>query len=391
MLYLTIVGTRLLDSIRSRNFWRLILIIYGVWTLFGAMGTVQYWANSMGEADFQLRTMLILTIGDAWLKATLTVPVVITLLSVHRRFARWPQRIAMCVLLFFAFLAAHVTVRPFVLPFVVRPTMPNEKLPVKTYPYREKVEIALRSFALSDLMGFSCIVFVFNAWMYAIETQRRALNEERLAARLASAELQVLKMQLQPHFLFNTLNTIYNLAPQNSRKAQVMIARLSDLLRLSLDHVSSNMVPLQQEMEFLDNYLDIEKTRFEERLTVVREIDPEALDAAVPNLLLQPLVENAIRHGISKKASGGTIEIKAAKQGTRLKITITDDGRSPGASTSGSGIGMGNTRARLTQLFGQDFTFELKPIEQGSQVLIDLPFQPSASIAKQEEPVDERG
>ncbi len=391
MLYLNIVGIRLLDSIRSRNFWRLILIIYGVWTLFGAMGTVQYWANSMGEADFQLRTMLILTIGDAWLKATLTVPVVITLLSVHRRFAHWPQRIAIYVLLFFVFLMAHVMVRPLVLPFVVRPTNPNEKLPVKTYSYREKVDIALRSFALSDLMGFSCIVFVFNAWMYAIETQRRALNEERLAARLASAELQVLKMQLQPHFLFNTLNTIYNLAPQNSRKAQVMIARLSDLLRLSLDHVSSNMVPLQQEMEFLDNYLDIEKTRFEERLSIVREIDPEALDAAVPNLLLQPLVENAIRHGISKKASGGTIEIKAAKQGSRLKISITDDGRSPGVSTSGSGIGMGNTRARLTQLFGQDFTFELKPVEEGSQVVIDLPFQSSASIVKQEEPVDERG
>lgn len=391
MLYLNTVGTRLLDSLRSRNFWRLILIIYGVWTLFGAMGTVQYWANSMGEADFQLRTMLILTIGDAWLKATLTVPVVITLLSVHRRFARWPQRIAMCVLLFFAFLMAHVMVRPMVLPFVVRPTMPGEKIPPRQYPYREKVDIALRSFALSDLMGFSCIVFVFNAWMYAIETQRRALNEERLAARLASAELQVLKMQLQPHFLFNTLNTIYNLAPQNSRKAQMMIARLSDLLRLSLDHVSSNMVPLQQELEFLDNYLDIEKTRFEERLTIVREIDPEALDAAVPNLLLQPLVENAIRHGISKKASGGTVEIKAAKHGSRLKMTITDDGRSPGASTAGSGIGLANTRARLTQLFGQDFTFELQPTGVGSQVVIDLPFQSSATIIKQEEPVDERG
>lgn len=391
MLYLTKVGARLLDSLRSRNFWRLILIIYGVWTLFGVMGTVQYWANSMGEADFRLRTMLILTIGDAWLKATLTVPVVVALLAVHRRFSRWSARIAICLLLYFAFLAAHVMVRPLVLPFVVRPTNPSEKLPVKTYPYREKVEIALRSFALSDLMGFSCIIFVFNAWMYAIETQRRALNEERLAARLASAELQVLKMQLQPHFLFNTLNTIYNLAPQNSRKAQMMIARLSDLLRLSLDHVSSNMVPLQQELEFLDNYLDIEKTRFEERLTIVREIDSEALDAAVPNLLLQPLVENAIRHGIGKKASGGTISINASRQGTRLKITITDDGRHPATNTGSTGIGIANTTARLTQLFGQDFSFELKPAGEGAQVAIDLPFQSSGSIVKQEEPVDERG
>jgi LytS/YehU family sensor histidine kinase len=198
-------------------------------------------------------------------------------------------------------------------------------------------------------------------------------------------------MQLQPHFLFNTLNTIYNLAPQNSRKAQTMIARLSDLLRLSLDHVSSNMVPLQQEMEFLENYLDIEKTRFEERLQIVREIDPDALDAAVPNLLLQPLVENAIRHGIGKKASGGTIQIRAAKQDQRLRITITDDGRPPMPNPNSSGIGVANTRARLTQLFGKDFTFELKPSGQGTQVSIDIPFQSSEHIVKQEEPVDEHG
>lgn len=170
-----------------------------------------------------------------------------------------------------------------------------------------------------------------------------------------------------------------------------MIARLSDLLRLSLDHVSSNMVPLQQELEFLENYLDIEKTRFEERLQIVREIDPEALDAAVPNLLLQPLVENAIQHGIAKKASGGTIEIRAAKVGSRLKITITDDGRNPSASKGSSGIGIANTRARLAQLFGKDFTFELNPVGEGCQVAIELPFQSSESTVKQEEPVDEHG
>ena len=284
----------------------------------------------------------------------------------------------------------HFLLRPLVLPVVIRKAS-NELVNSPKISYREKVSIAAMTFWVPDLMGFACIVIAFNAWVYAMETQRRALNEERLAARLASAELQVLKMQLQPHFLFNTLNTIYNLAPQNSRKAQTMIARLSDLLRLSLDHVSSNMVPLQQELEFLENYLDIEKTRFEERLQIVREIDPEALDAAVPNLLLQPLVENAIRHGIGKKASGGTIEIRAVKLGKRLTITITDDGHNPSAKASSSGIGMANTRARLAQLYGKDFTFELKPVGEGAQVAIDLPFQSSESIVKQEESVDEHG
>jgi two-component system LytT family sensor kinase len=391
MLYLRFVGTRLLDSFRSRNFWRLILITFGIWTTFGLMTAVQYYANSYDErATFPLRTILILTLGDAWIRAAITVPVILVLLLIHRKCAGWPARIVLYTVLFFAFAPAHFMVRPIVLPLVVRAT-PSAPVSSPKLSYRQKISIAAMSFWVPDLMGFVCIVVAFNAWAYAQETQRRALNEERLAARLASAELQVLKMQLQPHFLFNTLNTIYNLAPQNSRKAQTMIARLSDLLRLSLDHVSSNMVPLQQELEFLDNYLDIEMTRFEERLKIVREIDPDALDAAVPNLMLQPLVENAIRHGIGKKASGGTIEIRAAKSGTRLKITITDDGRTPTASTGPTGIGLANTRARLTQLFGKDFAFELKPAGQGAQVVIDLPFQPSESNLKQEEHVDEHG
>jgi LytS/YehU family sensor histidine kinase len=253
--------------------------------------------------------------------------------------------------------------------------------------YSEKVSLAARSFIINDLMGFSVVVLIFNAWSYAREMQLRALNEERLTARLAQAELQALKMQLHPHFLFNTLNTIYNLAPENSRKAQLMISRLSNLLRLSLDHVSSNMVTLQQELEFLDCYLDIEKTRFEERLKVVEEIDSEALDASVPNLLLQPLVENAIRHGISKKASGGTVSILAARLRDRLTITVTDDGRPPNASSRSNGIGLSNTRARLTQLFGSDFQFEVQPAGEGTRVLIDIPFVPIESMVKQGEAV----
>ncbi|HWR16309.1 MAG TPA: histidine kinase [Terriglobales bacterium] len=370
-------------SLQNRNFRRLILLTFILWTLFGIMAAFQSYANTMDErSSFPLERLLYLTVGDAWLRAALTVPVIMALFHVHARFNRWAPRVAIYLLMGFAFMIAHVTVRPFVLPFVVRP-MANAK--TLEYTYKEKVTIAIRSFVLNDAMGFTCIVIAFNAWVYAQEMQRRALNEERLATRLASAELQVLKMQLQPHFLFNTLNTIYNLAPQNSRKAQLMISRLSNLLRLSLDHVSSNMVPLQEELEFLDSYLDIEKTRFEERLKVIKEVTPEVLDAAVPNLLLQPLVENAIRHGISKKASGGTIEIRAARIGDRLKITITDDGRPPAPSAHSSGIGLANTRARLSQLFGSDFVFELRPAGQGAQVWIELPFQSlETNITKEE-------
>jgi len=192
-------------------------------------------------------------------------------------------------------------------------------------------------------------------------------------------------MQLQPHFLFNTLNTIYNLAPQNSRKAQLMIARLSELLRLSLEHVSTETVPLQRELEFLNSYLEVEKTRFEERLKIVFDIDPETLDAEVPNMILQPLVENSIRHGIGKKAAGGTIGISSRKTGGRLALLVTDDGKglSPGLSSVVRGIGLSNTRARLAQLYGQDFHFDLSPATEGTKATIEIPFQ--TKVAKERE------
>jgi LytS/YehU family sensor histidine kinase len=228
---------------------------------------------------------------------------------------------------------------------------------------------------VTDTWIFCCIAFAFLAWRFAEESRFRALREERLQTKLARAELQVLKMQLQPHFLFNTLNTIYNLAPQNSRKAQLMISRLADLLRLSLDHVSTNTVPLQRELEFLNSYVEIEKTRFEERLTVQMDIDPDTLDAAVPNMILQPLVENAIRHGVSKKAAGGTVTISAHRKGDRLELSIIDDGRLSPIQGGGSGIGLANIRARLAQLYGNDYAFDLVPSPEGTRVLLELPFQ----------------
>jgi LytS/YehU family sensor histidine kinase len=332
------------------------------------------------RASYPLSRWVVLTLSDNWLKALITIPLILALMFLHQRVKRWPLRLGAYLLLLFTFVCMHVALRPFVVPLVLHD---DTKISTPKLSYIEKVEIAARSFMVIDLMGFAVITLIFNAWTYAEEMQQRALNEERLTARLAQAELQALKMQLHPHFLFNTLNAIYNLAPDNSRKAQMMIARLSDLLRLSLDHVSSNMVTLQQELEFLDCYLEIEKTRFEERLQLIEEIDPETLDASVPNLFLQPLVENAIRHGISKKAGGGSVAIRAtrATQGKdRLQITITDDGRSAAETSKPGGIGLPNTRARLTQLFGSDYRFEVQPTGEGMRVLIDIPFVPIESF-----------
>jgi LytS/YehU family sensor histidine kinase len=163
-----------------------------------------------------------------------------------------------------------------------------------------------------------------------------------------------------------------------------MIARLSELLRLSLEHVSSEAVPLRRELEFLQSYLDIEKTRFEERLRIVMDIAPHVLDAEVPNMILQPLVENAVRHGISKKAEGGTIKISAWHSLGRVVIVISDDGRGMTNGSKGMGIGLSNTRARLQQLYDHDFAFQVTPSTTGTTVRIEVPFRTATVIEPEE-------
>jgi signal transduction histidine kinase len=355
----------------GRGWWRVVLVVAAVWTFFGLLSASQMYANTYDERSvYPLSRILRLTVYNAWLLAVITIPLMFVLAFISDRIRRKKLLALAYGAALAVFILLHVLLRPLVVPFVL--TMETSK---KTYSYGEKFLITLRSFYVSDIWICCCIVLAFLAWRLAEQARFRSLREERLQTKLARAELQVLKMQLQPHFLFNTLNTIYNLAPQNSRKAQLMISRLADLLRLSLEHVSTNTVPLQREIEFLNSYVDIEKTRFEERLTVNIDVAPETLDALVPNMILQPLVENAIRHGVSKKAAGGTVSISSQRIRDRLQLSIQDDGRLSPIQSGGSGIGLANIRARLTQLYGNDFHFDLVPSPEGTRVVLELPFQ----------------
>jgi LytS/YehU family sensor histidine kinase len=197
---------------------------------------------------------------------------------------------------------------------------------------------------------------------HAIEYYRRYQNRElkasQLEARLAQAQLEVLKMQLQPHFLFNTLHAISALMYRDVESADRMITRLSDFLRLAIESSGVQEVPLKREMEFLDKYLEIEQVRFGERLDVRRWIDAAALDLLVPNLVLQPLVENAVRHGIAPRAEGGRIEVIARVAAGLLTVEVLDDGPGPSGEIS-EGVGLSNTRARLEQLYGAAARLEL--------------------------------
>lgn len=234
-------------------------------------------------------------------------------------------------------------------------------------------------------------------WRRAQERERDALrlelNASELRAELTLAQLTGLKTQLQPHFLFNTLNAIMVLVrQQRAAQAEEMLARLSDLLRRVLDESATQEVPLRHELELLALYLAIEQVRFQDRLQVEIRVEPAALDAAVPHLGLQPIVENAVRHGIGGRSAAGRIDLCAARVGDRLEIRVQDDGpgirdgaavaRGPGA---GGGIGLANTRARLRQLYGEEASLTLENGPRGGAVAtIVVPYRLAAAAAATE-------
>ncbi|MBC7929666.1 MAG: histidine kinase, partial [Rubrivivax sp.] len=198
--------------------------------------------------------------------------------------------------------------------------------------------------------------------------------------RASQAQLQALKMQLHPHFLFNALHSISALVHSDPEAADKMIARLGDFLRLTLETSAAQEVPLRQELEFLDCYLEIERIRFQDRLTTRLEVDPQVLDCRVPNLVLQPIVENAIRHGVAPRAAPGHIEIRAERCGQTLRLQVRDNGKGLPSENSTSraltgGVGLANTRARLNQLYGAAHRFELANDPRGGAIAtIEIPF-----------------
>ncbi|MEM1202979.1 MAG: histidine kinase [Acidobacteriota bacterium] len=227
------------------------------------------------------------------------------------------------------------------------------------------------------LLAYFCIMAVIHAFLYYDKFRERELKSTRLEGQLALARLEVLKMQLHPHFLFNTLNAISALMHRDVDAADRMIALLSDLLRLSLDKDDRHQVPLKNELEFLDRYLAIEKIRFRDRLAVEMDVESPCLSAQVPRLILQPLVENSIRHGIAVRSASGRVAIRARRKGNRLDLSVSDDGPGlDGVAPRREGVGLANTRARLEQLYGTQHRFELRRADAGGlQVYMEIPFE----------------
>jgi signal transduction histidine kinase len=338
------------------------LLVWGGWTalaLFFAVSSSLTYVSTGRPANWQVSIPRAL--GEWWLWALLT-PLVAWLARRYPLDRPWPWR------------SASVHFLAGLLVAIVKTAADRAIFAWLTgfWTY-----LLLSTLALQLFVYFAIVLAA-----HGLEYYRRSREREQLETRLAEARLQLLSAQLQPHFLFNTLNTIAEMVHHDADKADHMITSLSDLLRRALDLGSRQEISLAGEIDLLSRYLDIQRVRFGERLQVSCQVSEAAREASVPVLLLQPLVENAIHHGLSRRAGTGRIDIDARTVTDRLLITIHDDGQgvSEAALNGLERVGLGNTRARLEALYGADHRLRLvnAPLG-GAELTLDLPLRRTAS------------
>jgi two-component system LytT family sensor kinase len=353
---------------RQRTVWVLVL---GGWTIVGLgyFCSQAFAATRAGSPPVSWGALLVFSLGTAWIWAALT-PVTLWLTR-NAIFAtgRRARSAGIYALTGVGFFLVSGTLE-WMLGLVTGMGVSRQ---FWTMLFSECVETRLLAYLAIITLGWS-------ARYFALYRTRHQLASE-LEARLAKTHLQVLKMQLQPHFLFNTLNTIAELVHTEPEAADQMITRLGRLLRLSLDHAGHQVVPLRQEADFLRVYIEIEQVRFQDRLQIVWDLEPDTLEAAVPTLLWQPVLENAVRHGVTPLAGRGRIVIASHREGDDLVLEIRDNGRGlPPEGASREGVGLHNVRGRLDQLYGVRARFTLAPALGGGTVaMLRLPFTPCES------------
>jgi two-component system LytT family sensor kinase len=358
-----------------QRWWGRLAIIWGIWTFIGLVFTLQvYFASYRSQRPMPFLDAVYVQMIWAYLFA-LATPLVLSMVArlplerenwVRSALLHIPISIVLGVLLtglgdvLIWLRWSWPAGRPLTFEAVIRFVIGN---------FSEAIGIYL----LIALTGY--------AFTYYRRFREGQVKTLQLEAQLSQAQLDALKMQLHPHFLFNTLHSISALLNKDADAARKMITRLGDFLRLTLENSGAQEVTLRQEMEFLSCYLEIERIRFQDRLVTHVDVAQQTLDAKVPNLILQPIVENAIRHGIAPRSTQGLIEIEAKQRNGRLRIQVRDNG--PGLSahrTSDNmfkkGLGLSNTENRLKQLYGSAQSFNLSNNPEGGLIVtLEIPFQ----------------
>lgn len=358
------IEKNLVAQVQVRRLLRRPALIWFSWTALALMLATSTYLRQLAEGrDPSFLRLLRSALLDYWIWAALTSVV----LFLARRFrfqrGRLPQAIIIHTFASILLSFAHVSLA--------------QVLGVQQ-PVFSHLPFVLARFLrdlYSDLWMYWTIVAIWNVFAFQKESRERATNELQLQMQLARAQLETLRIQLQPHFLFNTLNSISALIREDGAAAEDMISDLSYMLRVCLRRSGENEILLSEELEFLNAYLRIQMRRFEDKLRVSVQAAPGAARAYVPSLLLQPLVENAVHHGISPKIGNGNITVTAAQINDRLVLTVADDGVGLGSGYE-EGIGLSNTRERLRYLYGAQHNFNVAD-NNGVTVTIEIPFRTS--------------
>lgn len=361
--------------------------IFALWSIYGLfnMVVVHYRATLYGK-PMSWSECALYEVSYVWIWAAVT-PLV---LALSRRFplGRGHSRRNVLVHLFGAFVAAVLTKS--IWDFTALPFVAPALVPVDFQSFQKSIIRALDF----GVLHYVILIVCHHAVEYYRKYEDGRLRGSQLEAKLATAQLHALKMQLHPHFLFNTLHSISELVHDNPARAESMIVRLSDFLRLTLDHTGVPEVPVVEEIDFLRRYLEIEQMRFEDRLTVEWDIDPSTLHARVPNLILQPIVENALKHGISRNTTHGVLRISCKREDGKLAMTVFDNGPGPRRASPNmlesvrEGVGLNNTRSRLERLYGGDHHINFRHVAEGGfEVTIRIPMRPAAGSFGDRDPV----
>ncbi|HKG95182.1 MAG TPA: histidine kinase [Gemmatimonadaceae bacterium] len=348
------------------------LLYFGLWTLVALFTTQQQaFTLSYRNVPFEWRHILVLGLSSCWLWAAFTPPMVWLARRYRVERETWVAYVPLHVLFALGFALADVLAGRAMSPWIDTPGTTSPPIPV--------------AFVRGLFLNVTCylvVVAITEAVDYAALYRDRELQASELRAQLAAARLGALQSQLRPHFLFNTLNTIAEQVYTDPAGADRMLTRLGALLRASFGGPERQEVPLREELALLRSYLDIMRVRFRDRVVFDIDADPDALDVMVPALVLQPLVENAIRHGIEPMERGGRIEVVARRRLDRLELEVRDDGCGLRDAASvdtppsgvvparpGSGVGLRNTRDRLRQLYGPAHHFAVRERAGGGVIV----------------------
>lgn len=364
-----------LSAPKQRSPWKGWLAIVGIWTLYGIWcGNQTYFEMKAMNMDHPYVRMILwgVAIGNVW--SLLTPP----LLFITKKFPFERPRLLSSIpvhLVTFAIICLFTGGMRTALTMLIQPFLPlTSKLPFFAQ-FKQGIVGAIPY----ALFLYAAVVGIGHAIEYRRIARERALRAAQLEGLLAKAQVLSLKMQLHPHFLFNTLNGVVALVREGENEGAVkMLLGLSNMLRYALDSSGRQEVPLSEEIEFLNLYLGVEQMRFPDRLKIEMAIDADTEEALVPSLMLQPIVENAIRHGIAPRLAPGTVRVSAHREGDSLVLNVEDDGvgLTKPSTEANAGIGLKNTQSRLTQLYQTACDLQIRSRSKGGvEVLIRLPFR----------------